>query len=102
MTAAYLVRIAEGHEFVGFFVVDKFDDLYTVLDEFLNPDLCEVSRLQTPGGVFFNEGAPPIPPTSFEDDPLAEWREEIGKHPWMESEHWWLAEEDRKWERLKR
>ena len=41
MTAAYLVRVIETKKIVGFFVVNRFDDLMDVVDELCDPGGCE-------------------------------------------------------------
>jgi len=85
---AYLVRLIENRDIVGFFAADDFDDLVIAVDECTNVGACEYAELP-PGGIMWTSPAIPVPVDigDREDDEA-----EIQKLPWASaelSESWW-------------
>jgi hypothetical protein len=95
MVAAYVVRVQETKEIVGFFVVERFADLADVVDELCDPSGCEAVKLKSHGGIFIDGGAPgiPVPESPADGDhpdgwgaEQEEWHEKLFHHPWHASE----------------
>jgi hypothetical protein len=95
--SAYIVRLIDTDELVGFLVADTTKDLFWSIDELLNPHECEYKRI-TGGGIFWGESGagemyPTIPVEDFEEyfelppldgASLAQWtqREYEDERPW--------------------
>jgi hypothetical protein len=96
MVAAYLVRVINSREIVGFFVAERFTELADILDEQCDAGLCEAIRLKSRGGVFVGGGSKVPAPHSVEDDDHPDgwgeeqsaWEEELHNSSWQESESW--------------
>jgi hypothetical protein len=57
---AYLVRLIQNRDIVGFFAADDFDDLVVTVDECTDVGACEYVELP-PGGIMWTSPAVPIP-----------------------------------------
>jgi hypothetical protein len=69
---AYLVRTADEHDLVGFFVADDLDELLELVDECTAPDACEYLELPS-GGIFWDKPGVAVPIAIDENDqPKAE------------------------------
>ena len=85
---AYLVRLIQNRDIVGFFAADEFDDLEIAVDECTNVEACEYVELP-PGGIMWTSPALPIP-IDVRDREGEE--AEIEELPWSKvalSELWW-------------
>ena len=83
---AYLVRLIQNRDIVGFFAADEFDDLVTTVDECTDVEACEYVELP-PGGIMWTSIALPVPIDVREDEEA-----EIERLPWASaelSELWW-------------
>ena len=69
--AAYLVRIVETHDIVGFFVADQMEDLLMAVDECTDPADCEYVELP-PGGIMWTSRAIAVPLSPGKDDPATD------------------------------
>jgi hypothetical protein len=80
---AYLVRLIQSHDLVGFFAADEFEDLAMAVDECTNAGACEYVELP-PGGIMWTSPAIPVPVgvPDREDEEEAE----IEKLPWARVE----------------
>jgi hypothetical protein len=85
---AYLVRLIQNRDIVGFFSADEFDDFVITVDECTDVSACEYAELP-PGGIMWTSPAVAIPLDS--STPETE-RYDIEKLPWASvelSEAWW-------------
>ena len=79
---AYLVRTADEHDLVGFFVADDLDELLELVDECTAPDACEYLELPS-GGIFWDKPGVAVPIAIDENDqPKAEI-------PWSKADMSW-------------
>jgi hypothetical protein len=76
---AYLVRVIHTNDLVGFFVADEPDDLLLIIDECVDPSLCEYSELP-PGGIYWESRSVPVPIEWETEDPT-----EPDPMPWAEA-----------------
>lgn len=81
--ATYIVRTAEKKQFVGIFWAENIVDLGWAIDEFLDPFMCEYSKLSA-GGVctFGKKGKMTIPapePSNDSDEATELAGEKLGK-----------------------
>jgi hypothetical protein len=58
--SAYLVRLIQNRDIVGFFAADGFDDLVIAVDECTEVSACEFVELP-PGGIVWTSPAVPVP-----------------------------------------
>ena len=79
---AYLVRLIQNRDIVGFFAADDFDDLVITVDECTNVGACEHVELP-PGGIMWTSPALPVPidVRDSEDEEA-----EIERLPWARAE----------------
>ena len=85
---AYLVRLIQNHDIVGFFATDEFEDLAMAVDECTNAGACGYVEMP-PGGIMWTSPAIPVPLDAGDrkDDEA-----EIQQLPWAKvelSEMWW-------------
>jgi hypothetical protein len=57
---AYLVRLIQNRDIVGFFAADDIDDLVITIDECTDVSACEYVELP-PGGIMWTSPAIPVP-----------------------------------------
>ena len=57
----YAVRLAENKEAVGFVCAKNDADLYWLVDECTDPNLCEYKIIKFGGGLFFSKKAKTFP-----------------------------------------
>jgi hypothetical protein len=85
---AYLVRLIQNRDLVGFFVADDFDDVVIAVDECTDVPACEYVELPA-GGIMWGSPAIPVPiDISDRNDESTE----IEGLPWARvelSESWW-------------
>jgi hypothetical protein len=85
---AYLVRLVQNRDLVGFFAADDLDDLAGEVDECTDVEACEYVELP-PGGIMWTSPAIPVPvDIGDREDEEAE----IERLPWASaelSELWW-------------
>jgi hypothetical protein len=79
---AFLVRLIQNHDIVGFFAAEEFEDLAMAVDECTDPGACEYVELP-PGGIMWTSPAIPVPvdASDREDDEAG-----IEKLPWARAE----------------
>jgi hypothetical protein len=85
---AYLVRLIQNRDVVGFFAADDFDDLVVAVDECTDVPACEYVELP-PGGIMWTSPAVPVP---FDRRDREDEDPEIEELPWAAaelSELWW-------------
>jgi hypothetical protein len=85
---AYLVRLIQNRDIVGFFATDDIDDLVITVDECTDVAACEYVELP-PGGIMWTSPAIPVPiDISDREDESTD----IKGLPWASvelSESWW-------------
>jgi hypothetical protein len=85
---AYLVRLIQTRDIVGFFVADDFNDLVIAVDECTDVPACEYVEMPA-GGIMWTSPAIPVPiDISDRKDESAD----IEVLPWAQaelSESWW-------------
>lgn len=84
---AYLVRLIQNRDIVGFFAADEFEDLVSAVDECTDVPACEYVELP-PGGIMWTGPVIPVPVEINREDEEAE----IKELPWASaqmSELWW-------------
>jgi hypothetical protein len=87
---AYLVRIIDTHDIVGFFYADKMDELLVAIDECTEPVDCEYIELP-PGGIYWGSPAVAVPLQFKDETGASEPEKEL---PWDRvdlSERWFDA-----------
>ncbi|MGJ5024935.1 hypothetical protein [Bradyrhizobium oligotrophicum] len=77
---AYLVRTINDQDLVGVFFATSIRDLAWLVDEAVDPDLCEYIRLG-PGGVIWTEPSIKIP-TQCKSELEVDWEAEEPPIPW--------------------
>jgi hypothetical protein len=85
---AYLVRLIQSRDIVGFFAADEFEDLAMAVDECTDVGACEYLEMP-PGGIMWTSPAIPVPVNIGDGD---DGEAEIEKLPWARaelSELWW-------------
>jgi hypothetical protein len=85
---AYLVRLIQNRDIVGFFAADDFDDLVVTVDECTEVSACEYVELPV-GGIMWTSPAVPVP---FDVRDREDEEAEIEELPWAKavlSELWW-------------
>jgi hypothetical protein len=85
---AYLVRLIQNRDIVGFFAADDFDDLVVTVDECTEVSACEYVELPA-GGIMWTSPAVPVP---FDVRDREDEEAEIEELPWAKavlSELWW-------------
>jgi hypothetical protein len=85
---AYLVRIIDTRDMVGFFVADEMDELIVAVDECTDPGDCEYIEMP-PGGIMWTSPAIPVPLKAGDPEDDDSKSEEL---PWAKaelSELWW-------------
>jgi hypothetical protein len=99
--SAYIVRLIDTDELVGFLIADTTKDLFWAIDELLNPHECEYKRI-TGGGIFWGESGAgevysTIPVEDFEEcfEPLPLDGASLAQ--WTQQEY----EDERPWKRFK-
>jgi hypothetical protein len=83
---AYLVRLIQNRDIVGFFAADEFEDLLMAVDECTNAGACEYIELPA-GGIMWTSPAISIPVNLGDDEEV-----DIEKLPWANAELsdlWW-------------
>jgi hypothetical protein len=83
---AYLVRLIQNRDMVGFFAADEFEDLLMAVDECTNAGACEYMELPA-GGIMWTSPAISVP-VNLGDDEEAD----IENLPWANAELsdlWW-------------
>jgi hypothetical protein len=86
--SAYLVRLIQNRDIVGFFAADDFDDLVIAVDECTEVSACEFVELP-PGGIMWTSPAVPVP---FDWRGAEDENAEIEGLPWARAELcelWW-------------
>lgn len=86
---AFLVRLIETRDLLGFFSADEPDDLLLIIDEVTDADACEYIELPD-GAIMW--GSPAIPVPIQIDKYGEEPDDDIPKIPWAGaalSESWW-------------
>lgn len=82
MPTAYLVRLMNSRDLVGFFVAEDLNELIDLIDEGTDPGACEYLELPS-GGIFWDSPAVAIPIEADEnDDPKA-------SIPWSKADLTW-------------
>jgi len=98
---AYLVRLIQNRDIVGFFAADDFDDLVVAVDECTDVPACEYVELP-PGGIMWTSPAVAVPFDLRNHEEGAE----IEKLPWEKvqlCEAWWsvvYGHSDDEWTRF--
>jgi hypothetical protein len=85
---AYLVRLIQNRDIVGFFAADDFGDLMVAIDECTDASACEYVELP-PGGIMWTSPAIPVP---IDIRDREDEEAEIESLPWATaelSETWW-------------
>jgi len=85
---AYLVRLIDTRDLVGFYFADAPDDLITIIDECTEVADCEYTELPD-GGITWESPAIPVPIEIDKDDPNDNNTPAL---PWSGaslSESWW-------------
>jgi hypothetical protein len=75
---AYLVRLIQNRDIVGFFAADDFDDLVVTVDECTEVSACEYVELPA-GGIMWTSLAVPVP---FDVRDREDEEAEIEELPW--------------------
>lgn len=65
--SAYLVRIAESHEILGFYVARDLVDLFWLIDECMDPCACEFKKIES-GGFYWEPDRTPVLANLKSDD----------------------------------
>ena len=88
---AYLVRIEDTRDIVGFFFAETMEGLLDAVDECTDADGCEY--VEMPMGIMWTSPAIPVPIDRGSDDPKDDHpTEELEDLPWARaelSESWW-------------
>lgn len=63
----FFVRTIEGHEAVGFFAVEDFDDLLHWIDECTDPSVCEYAEIRS-GSIIWPGAAMKVPNPDYDWD----------------------------------
>ena len=83
---AYVVRLIQNRDIVGFFAAEDVDDLAIVVDECTDPGACEYAELPV-GGIMGASPAMPVPINAGDDEEV-----KLPELPWKKaklSESWW-------------
>ena len=64
----YAVRLAENKEAVGFVCAKNDADLFSLVDEIIDPNLCEYKTIEFGGGMFFSKKAKTFPIDLADED----------------------------------
>jgi hypothetical protein len=87
---AYLVRLADTRDLVGFFFAEEVDQLEMIVDECTDVPDCEYVELPE-GGIMWESPAIPVPIEIDKDSEQADG-EDIPEMPWSSAsltESWW-------------
>jgi hypothetical protein len=86
----YLVRTIDEHDLVGIFVASSLLELALLIDEGLDPGICEYLRIGA-GGIMWTGPAVAIPVPSSGDDAISDdpipWSEATFTEGWEEPLH---------------
>lgn len=88
---AYLVRLADTRDLVGFFVAEDVDELEVIVDECTDVPDCEYLELPE-GGIMWESPAIDVPIEVDDDDTAEEDETDTPELPWSGaslSESWW-------------
>jgi hypothetical protein len=88
---AYLVRLIDTRDLVGFFFAEDADDLELVVDECTDVPDCEYVELPD-GGIMWESPAIDVPFQFDKDSPEPPDEEDVPKVPWSGAsltESWW-------------
>jgi hypothetical protein len=98
----YLVRVVGSRDLVGIFVAWDIVELVLLIDECLDPSICEFTELP-PGSLYWSERSVVVPIRRRRKE-SEDYMDDDSEIPWIDvtlSESWWYALHTRqRWEAI--